>query len=167
MSLEAAFESFSSDATRLEGLPMYFQPEEQEAFQAVIDGQQPNMEFLAEWLTYLGSVTSAGKTHRRIRVVDEPATPYQQFELQHGYPLSIAAGEQTRIVPRSRLHRAVDDYWIFDRAHVFRLQYDNGAFHGSIQLFDEEASEAIAEIDRLWALAVPVKHYRFGYRPTR
>lgn len=65
------------------------------------------------YLERIARTTLDGKTWRRLRVVDDPPTPYQREQLD-AYRESQAVGEIIDMVPRAVLPDGLDDVWLFD-----------------------------------------------------
>jgi len=159
--LQEAFESFSSDALRLEGLPLYSVPGEVEARRAVASGQTPDFSFLDAWISMVTSASSSGRTVRRIRLVGDPLSDYEAFELGFGYPLTAQAGEQIRVLARSTSPTPLNDYWIFDHEVAFSMQYDPaGAFLGADKVSPADATRIIESIESLWSAGSPWTAFR-------
>jgi hypothetical protein len=62
-------------------------------------------------------VRESGRTMERVHIVSEPVTDYIRFSLLHGYPASVEAGEDVRILGVVAAHEAGlgrDDFWLFD-----------------------------------------------------
>jgi hypothetical protein len=91
------FESFTVSAFRLECLPAYDVTEdaEREAFRRWRAGEQPQRD--RAWLQTVRDAKERGAQMQRVRLVESPLTEYQRFELAHGYPANVAAGEDIRI----------------------------------------------------------------------
>ena len=150
-----AFDAFGKDASRIEVLPAFNMPEELEAFQASIAGQQPDLSFLSGWHDHLRGATQAGKTHRRLRVVSDPPTDYELFELKWGYPSNAVHGEQIRVTSRNDVRADLRDIWIFDGGDAaFEVLYDDsGSFLGSRELSTDETREITSWFDATWSSA--------------
>lgn len=112
---DALFDSFRSDVFRLEGLPAYA-GEEDDRLHAFYAGQPlPERSVRTEpWLARIALTTiTEDKSWMRVRVVDEPMTEFQRYQLEP-YRESQAAGEQIRIVTRAELGDSGPDFWLFD-----------------------------------------------------
>lgn len=112
---DALFDSFRHDVFRLEGLPAYA-GEEDDRLQAFYSGQpMPERSVRTEpWLARIALTTiTEHKSWLRVRVVDEPMTEFQRYQLEP-YRESQAAGEQIRIVTRAELGDNGPDFWLFD-----------------------------------------------------
>jgi hypothetical protein len=100
--LGRCFEVFKVSAFRLETLPAYAVPGEDERLRAFRLGR-PLPECSAQasaWLRRIAGTTAAGKSWRRVRVVGRPLSEYDCYQLI-GYRESAQAGEVIRIANRS------------------------------------------------------------------
>ena len=71
--------------------------------------------------------------------MSEPVSDYVRFELLHGYPANVEAGEDVRILGRSSARWRLPglDFWLFDDDLAAVLVYDSdGASSGSSMLDD-------------------------------
>ena len=130
---DAQFDRFTSTVFRLETLQDYT-GSEAEAVAAFLRGE-PRAERsirTSPWLARIARTTLEGKQWQRVRVVEEPLTPYTQYEMA-GYVESQAAGERIRVVRRTDLPEiplgaCQRDFWLFDAGKVreFALLMDYG-----------------------------------------
>jgi hypothetical protein len=132
---DALFDTFTHSAYRLETLPAYGVPQEDESFRAFLHGEpRPERSVrTSPWMRRIALTTAAGKQWSRTRVLDTPLTDYQRYQLP-AYLESQAVGEQIRITPR---FTSVDtpDFWLFDdetdQPWAIVLDYsDRGEFTG-------------------------------------
>ncbi len=124
------FDRFRHEAFRLETLPVYTVAEEQEAFADFLSGNpKPLTEipFFAEWHASIRLAADEGRLVKRVRILDNPPTDYQRFEIWAGQ-FNTAAGEVLTYLPR---HRAIGlglplnrDWWLFDSKHLARMKFD-------------------------------------------
>lgn len=165
---DALFDRFRRSAFRLETLPAYLVDEEAARIAAFKAGEaRPERSVRTNpWLARIAWTTVAdGKDWRRIRVLDDPLTDYQQYQLP-GYLESQACGDQVRIIGRDDIP-GESDYWLFDAsdsgdgASAVILSYDPaGRFLG----FDPvpapgEVARLSAFALRCWEYARPLNHY--------
>ncbi len=152
------FRYFTDTAFRLEVQPVYTVTDEAESFREFLAGEpRPVTEFpfYAAWLDKIRAATSAGKRVERVRVLEEPPTDYQRWEMWSGQ-YNIAAGESIRYIPRSRALAVglpvTDDWWLFDsqRLAVMRFSETNEPLGGEI-ITDPEL---VAQHCGWWELAV-------------
>ena len=124
--LGALFESFTTSAFRLECLPSYDVTEdaERDAYRLWLAGERPPARE-REWPKLVASAVAAGKTMQRVRLVESPPTDYQRFEMEHGYPANVAAGEAIYILDHRPDGLLTVDFWLFDDATAVVLEYDD------------------------------------------
>jgi uncharacterized protein DUF6879 len=112
---DALFDSFRLSVFRLEALPAYA-GEEDDRLHAFYAGRPlPERSVRTEpWLARIALTTiTEHKTWTRVRVVDEPMTDFQRYQMEP-YKESQAAGEQIRIVTRAELGDTGPDFWLLD-----------------------------------------------------
>jgi hypothetical protein len=93
-----------------------------------------------DWLDLAWRHTSAGGEIRRVRLVDDPPTYYQQWGM------SITswheqAGDRIRYLPcrvAERLGIPIANWWLFDDTHVVEMTYDEGKVPGKILISEPE-----------------------------
>lgn len=169
---DALFDSFHHVAFRLETLPTYDVGGADAARMAAFLAGEPLPERsvrTSPWLARIAVTTVDGKDWERVRVVDEPLTDYQRYEL-HAYQESQAAGEEIRILPRSRAGQWGPDFWLFDPptpdARAALMNYTpTGQWRGSTLITDPERLRELAQIRRTArASAVPLNEFLVGHR---
>jgi hypothetical protein len=117
----------ATDQFRLEALPQYLVPQEDDDFDAWKRGSRelPTPD-TSPWLAHIRDTTDAGVRWSRVRILDYPLATYSEFEL-HGYQANAAAGESIYVADR-QWYRGFDgfrdDFWIFDHEIVVRMIYD-------------------------------------------
>ena len=116
--LGRCFEVFTVSAFRLETLRAYAAPGEQDRVRAFRVGlplpERPTRA--SRWLARIAATTAAGKSWRRVRVLDRPLSEEECYRLL-GYRESAEAGEVIRIAERSAcpaLAPLARDFWLFD-----------------------------------------------------
>lgn len=144
--LQAQFETFSYSAFRLETLQTYTVPtaddeEEIASFSAGAPRRVGHRD--DQWAALLEANRRWGKTHRRVRIVIEPLTPYAQWELTWGYEPNVAAGENIRVIPVTRGAWPADlphsDFWLFDSSKLYAMHYEpDGQWAGAERITDPE-----------------------------
>lgn len=124
------FNRFKVEAFRLETLPVYRVAEEQEWFDRFLDGTippLPEIPFFAEWNRSIQAAVAEGRRITRVRILDEPPTDYQRFELWAGR-WNAEAGETLLYLTRSHAHHIklpIDrDWWLFDSARLALMNFD-------------------------------------------
>lgn len=88
----ALFETFERTAFRLETREHYTVDEEADALQEFLADGRFDLGWFEPWSQTIRTITAAGRTMSRVRVVNEPPTDYQRFELAVA-PANISAGE--------------------------------------------------------------------------
>jgi hypothetical protein len=127
----AHFDHFTRTVVRLEALPAYdVGGAEAERIRAWRKGlPRPERSVRTDpWLARIAVTTAtAGKQWKRVRVVDEPLTWYQEQQLQ-SYRESQAAGERVLLARRSDVGDPGPDAWLFDvgtaGAFALIMRYD-------------------------------------------
>ncbi len=140
MDINNPFETFTKSAFRLEGLPQYRVAEEIDALIYFNKyGKIPD-NFGNDWANLVLKNASDGKSMERLRLVSEPLSNYENFELR-SY-LGVVAGEKIHIANRDDYDYKYD-FWFFDNKWITRMNYSaDGSF------IDSETSKANkSEID--------------------
>jgi hypothetical protein len=155
--LAALLQNFRRSAFRLETLEHYIVPQEAEWFEqwrrtGRLPELTPNND---SWLRMVHDHTRAGRVMQRVRVVSTPLTDYERFELAL-FPPSLEAGEDIRVISRSRL-RVSEDFWLFDSQTAIMLRYDSAgrflsAEPGQPSLCQRRCDETLAQ-------SIPLKEY--------
>lgn len=155
---DALFESFHTTAYRLETLPAY----------DVGGGEAVRLRAWREhtprpvqsvrtspWLARIAATSLAGKRWARTRVVDDPLTDYQRFQLANAYPEAQTAGDEIRVVQRAAFLGASSDFWLFDggteHSRAVTMTYDSAGHWLSAELVTDSAQ--LAELDAVRAAA--------------
>jgi len=132
--LGRCFEVFTVSAFRLETLRAYAARGEENRLRAFRRGlplpERPAQA--SRWLRRIAATTAAGKSWRRVRVLDRPLSEHECYRLL-GYRESAEAGEVIRIADRSScpaLAPLARDFWLFDadddaRPFAALLNYDH------------------------------------------
>ncbi|MFI6242778.1 DUF6879 family protein [Micromonospora sp. NPDC050795] len=152
------FRYFTSTAFRLEVQPVYQVAEEQQSIDEFLAGEpRPVTEFgfYAAWLDQIRSVTSQGRRVERVRVLNEPPTDYQRWEIWSGQ-FNSAAGEVIRYIPRSKAESIdlpiKDDWWLFDSKRLAVMRFsDRGEPLGG-EIFTDPA--VVDQHNHWWRLAL-------------
>ena len=172
--LAACFARARYSVFRLEAQPAYDVPTEADAIAAFTDGR-PLPERSVRTNGYLQLVAAArqrGVTWTRVRVVDEPLTDYQRFQLAV-YPGSVEAGENVLIAGRGVLHglaAPVTDFWMIDAGHwgqrVIAMHYTpTGVFTGLRRVRHVAPWRKLADI--AISHAIPLDQFLAGRQAAR
>lgn len=157
----------AKDQFRLEALPQYLVPEEDEDFAAWQRGERPRRTpESSAWLAEIRDTTAAGVHWWRARVLDYPLAEYSAHEL-HAYQDNAAAGEEIYVADRAwsaELTDLRDDFWLFDSKVVVRMVYDDeGHFLHPEQL--DDTARYVAIRDLALGHAIPLADYLRKYEP--
>lgn len=124
------FRYFHDTAFRLETRPFYAVAEEREAYEGFLAGHPEPLTafgFFTAWRDQIADLTARGRRVERVRLLDDPPSDYQRWEIWAG-PFSADAGEVIRYLPR---HRAIDlripdtdDWWLFDSQRLAHVRFD-------------------------------------------
>jgi hypothetical protein len=132
MTSEEFFARFHKSAFRLEALPQYLGTSDP-AFRAFSEGrplplsERPTKQ---DWMRHVANACAQGKRIYRVHVLDQPLTPYLEYELA-SYPENVKAGEEVYIADRTRrpqLTGLTEDFWLCDadsdRPFALLMDYD-------------------------------------------
>lgn len=129
---DACFDQFAHAAHKLETRRRTVAPGEAERIRAFQEGAaRPVRSVRTEpWLARIAVTTATmGKSWQRVRILDQPLTPYQQYGME-GLVESQAAGEEVRVVQRVAVPDLATDFWWFDPGwpteFALLLSYDDG-----------------------------------------
>jgi hypothetical protein len=167
--LAACFDEFRASAFRLETLPLYAVPAEDERLAAFREGRRlpERSPRTSPWLRRVADTTAAGKRWSRVHVVDHPLTEYLRFELAT-YRESAEAGEVIRIADREaspELATLTRDFWLFDaetdRPFAALMTYDHEGQYVGAEVTHEPAivGACMAERDIALRYSVPLAVY--------
>ncbi|SCF94635.1 DUF6879 family protein [Streptomyces sp. Ncost-T10-10d] len=121
------FERFAREAWRLETLPQYLMPQEEEEFAAFRAGVRIDPATVAnEYIDRLRRQAAEGRVQGRVHVVTRPLSEYLRFEFHHYYRAHAMAGEQIRILDvtdRPNPLAGAQDFWMFDHSEVVLMNY--------------------------------------------
>lgn len=160
--LDALFDNAQESIFRLETLPTYSVAEETERIEAWRAGRpRPEQSVRTSgWLAEIAASTLGGVRWDRVRVIDDPLTWYQRYQL-HGYVEAQAAGCSMWIAKRADVPDTWSDGYLFDagteRAAGVGLRYtDAGEFIG----LERWSSAGLTTLrDAAFAAAVPLNDY--------
>jgi hypothetical protein len=156
----------ATDHFRLETLPEYLVPQEDEDFTAWKRGERRRRTpETSEWLAEIRDSTAAGRRWWRVRVLDYPLTEYSAHEL-HAYQDNAAAGEEIYVVDRAwnaELANLHEDFWIFDSTVVRMLYDEQGHYLGAER--GEDLQHYLDIRDRALRHAIPLADYMRKHEP--
>ncbi len=109
-------------------MPHYSLPDEVGALDDFLSARTPRrVDEHASWLELVRGVVTSERGIRRVRVIDEPPTDYQCFQVAWRYPQNADAGEEIRTVGRAAFREGLStpiDFWLFDEQWGFTMVYD-------------------------------------------
>lgn len=148
-------------ALRLELQATYLEPIEADTVARFYAGhpQDPTeLPFMRTWYKRVRLATRSGKHVARVRVQEEPPTPYQMWERFIG-PWNTAAGEEIRYLTRRHAHTigllpaaGTTDWWLLDRRRVILMGFDDVGHRIRTELTDDP--ETVEQACAWWDLAV-------------
>ncbi|GAA2714400.1 MULTISPECIES: DUF6879 family protein [Streptomyces] len=152
---DAKFLDFRSEAWRLETLPVYRVPQEEEEIRRFLAGERLDPHtYSDEYTDDLKRVRREGKTKGRVHVVTRPLSEYLRYEFMY-YEAHVLAGEDIRIMDvtgRENPLAGVQDFWMFDRSDVVLMHYaldgtqiSREVYEGDPELYREYQRIALAE----------------------
>lgn len=151
----AKFRDFRTEAWRLETLPVYRVPDEEEEVREFLAGARIDPHaYSDEYTNDLKRTRSEGKTKGRVHVVTRPLSDYLRYEFMY-YEPHVLAGEDIRVLDvtdRENPLPSVQDFWMFDRSTVVLMNYEpdgtqinREVFEGDPEPFREAQRIALAE----------------------
>lgn len=142
------FRTFRESAFHLETREHYAMTYERDAFQRFLDGRPlppSGLPWWQAWLDQMRELTRQGKRIRRVRVLSEPPSDYQRWELW-GTPWHIEVGEEIRYISR---HRAEQiglpleyDWWLFDDERLIITRFTDAGEIASKELITDPGNVA-------------------------
>jgi hypothetical protein len=167
---DACFDRFGTTAFRLETLPAYaVGGAEAERLEAFREGRpRPERSVrTSPWLRRIATSTADGKYWQRVRVLDEPLTEYQRYQLA-SLVESAACGEDIRVaVAGVHVHPGDvgGDFWLLDAetpaAAAILLTYDGAGRFAAAELHrdTETVLACMADADFALRCSVPLNEY--------
>ncbi|MBX6722542.1 MAG: hypothetical protein IRY92_04760 [Dactylosporangium sp.] len=153
--------TFEVDAFRLELQRQYAEPEEEATVARFLAGdpEPPTaVASLKAWFDQVAVLSAAGKRIERVRVHEDPPTPYQRWERWIG-KWNIEAGETIRYMTRAEalqiglLPAAGDrDWWLLDSSRLIRMSFDNQGHRVLTELVEDP--DAVAQAGAWRDLAI-------------
>lgn len=122
------FDAFRDVAFRVEGLPDYGSSDRDALAHFQATGVAPEGHN-ADWAELVRTAVGRGARVLRLRLVSDPLSPYERFEIHAGYAAGMAAGEDIRLLRRDSFPGPVADFWAFDGEVIQMMHYGgNGEF---------------------------------------
>jgi hypothetical protein len=168
ITLEQLAQDFTSLFTRrvfrLEALDYYDAPNEREPLARFRAGEPVDPAWREPWKKLVTEVRKSGRIMERVHIVSEPVSEYTRFSLLHGYPASVEAGEDVRIISRAAAAASglpTADYWLFDDDLLAMLVYETDGRIRIVRLYRDEdfLERAQRGRDKAMRFAVPLAQY--------
>jgi hypothetical protein len=145
--------TFGRSAFRLEtraGYVLGYERADLDLFLAGSPVPPPELDWWRPWLEQIARLTREGKSVCRIRVLAEPPSDYQRWELWAA-PWHARAGEQISYMPRSRAEQIglpLDhDWWLLDDERLIITRYTSA---GEIDYKELDTTPGIVARYREW-----------------
>jgi Family of unknown function (DUF6879) len=140
---DGLFRSFRETAFRLETRDMYALSYEEADYRRFLAGSPsppPDISWWRPWLDQIADLTKQGKRISRVRILAEPPSDYQRWELWAA-PWHAAAGEHIRYMQRNTAARmglpTGCDWWLFDDERLVIMRFDEaGRIDGKVLVTD-------------------------------
>ncbi|MGW6906500.1 DUF6879 family protein [Streptomyces sp. NPDC054940] len=162
---QAKFRDFQSEAWRLETLPEYKVPQEEEEIQAYLAGERIDPQTHSNAYTEdLKRVRREGKGKGRVHIVSRPLTTYLQYEFMYYRPHAWA-GEDIRIMDvtgRANPLAGIQDFWMFDKKEVVLMHYQADGTQISREVHEGDITPFIEYQRIALAESVPFEEYVKG-----
>jgi hypothetical protein len=160
---ERLFDTFTRSAWRLEVQGVYDEPEERAPLRRFLAGEPDDLAWMADWFAWIRQITHAGKQFGRVRVLADPITDYQRFELGRLTPPAAEVGEDIRVLTAAQAHE-LDlpdrDFWLFDDTVVAVMRFGLDGVNGANLLDDTASVRPFRDVrDRAWDAAVPYREW--------
>jgi hypothetical protein len=133
--LERLFATFEHEAFRLEMQREYRVDAEWALFSAAQSGEIVTEYPFPEWLDQVQSLTTSGKSIRRVLASVAPPSAFFEFRMRE-YRRNVSAGEEMRVVFTDYLP-VTGDFWLFDDRIAALLQFDAHGRQISVDITEE------------------------------
>lgn len=148
---------------RLLALDWYDADNEREPYACFLAGEPVDPAWRKPWQGLVRGVLESGRIVQRVHVVGEPVTDYLCFSMLHGYPYSVQAGEDIRILGRTSAASLVShgDWWLFDDRLAAILVYGDSGLVERVEMHHDPAvlDRLCGLRDQALQLAVPLAQY--------
>jgi hypothetical protein len=157
------FDSYERSAFRLETLPTYTMPDEQDEFQRFLAGEKPAPELHYPWLDRVARFRASGRIIQRVHVVTRPLSDYIRYEFEWAYAYNVKAGEEIRILDLTGKEDPGlpdEDFWMFDEQRIVRMMYRaDGSQIGRELLDNPNIEQYIRYREIALAQSIPFEEY--------
>lgn len=164
------FEQFRRSIFRFETLQHYDVSVEREPLRRFLLGEAKPYPLYPRrrwWEGMNRDAAAAGKKVERVRVLVEPLTDYDRYEVSWPYFDNVRAGEDIRVITVSEgewpagLPGYGHDFYLFDSAQLALMHYDHQGRFLAVDLLDDPGPLQLATgwRDRALEAAVPYSEY--------
>ena len=158
------FDAYQQSAFRLETLPVYAMPDEDDEFRRHLAGERPPADLHYTWLDRVARFRATGRIIQRVHVVTRPLSDYLRYEFAWAYAFNVRAGEDIRILDLTGQDNPGlpdEDFWMFDERHLVRMMYRADGSQIGRELVDNPDIERYVRYrDIALDLAVPFEEYQ-------
>ncbi|MGY0061033.1 DUF6879 family protein [Streptomyces sp. LZ34] len=162
---QAKFRDFQSEAWRLETLPSYKVPQEEEEIRAYLAGDRIDPRTHSNAYTEdLKRVRREGKSKGRVHIVTRPLATYLRYEFMYYRP-HVWAGEDIRIMDVTDGENPLDgvqDFWMFDKKEVVLMHYQPDGTQISREVYEGDVTPYLEYQRIALAESVPFEEYVKG-----
>ncbi|MER8070059.1 DUF6879 family protein [Streptomyces sp. NPDC094034] len=162
---QAKFRDFGSEAWRLETMPAYNVPQEEDEIRAFLAGERINPHTHSNGYTEdLKRVRGEGKSKGRVHIVTRPLSTYLQYEFMYYRP-HVWAGEDIRIMDVTEGDNplaGVQDFWMFDKKEVVLMHYKTDGTQTGREVYEGDVTPYLRYQRIALAESVPFEEYVKG-----
>ncbi|AEW94415.1 MULTISPECIES: DUF6879 family protein [Streptomycetaceae] len=159
-----AFDAMEYEAWRLETLPVYRVPQEEDAIRRFLAGEPVTRQATQPWFDRVQAYVASGRSVGRVHIVTQPLSDYLRFEFDH-YRHNVEAGEAVRVLDVTNRPNPLDgvqDFWMFDRSRIVLMHYEADGTQVSREVYGGDP-EPFREYQRIaLAESVPFEEYVKG-----
>jgi hypothetical protein len=157
------FNSYEREAFRLETLPSYAVPGEQEEYEAFLATGELCIPDDDPWLVRVREFRESGRWIGRVHIITRPLSDYLRYEFAV-YAHTVAAGEDVRILDLTDQRNPGlpdQDWWLFDESKVVEMRYrPDGTQTGRELLENPDLGRYRHWKDLALSLSVPFSEYK-------
>ncbi|WP_405653959.1 DUF6879 family protein [Streptomyces sp. NBC_00019] len=153
------FSTLKHSAWRLETRRRYAEDEVTDTYRQFAAGEPVAWDLEDAWCTNRREQSALGKRFERVRILDEPPTPGQQYLLDNARR-NTAVGEDIRVLARGEaeeLQLPREDFWLFDARVVALLYFNDADEMTGVELITDpvEVLRYVQAREAAWHHAVP------------
>ncbi|MCC3770136.1 DUF6879 family protein [Streptomyces sp. UNOC14_S4] len=161
----AKVQGFKREAWRLETLPWYRVPSEEDEIRDFLAGRRIDPQNHSSGYTEgLRKIRAEGKSKGRVHIVTRPLTEYLRFEFMY-YEAHSLAGDDIRILDvtgRPNPLEGVQDFWLFDKTEVVLMNYEADGTQINRELYEGDPGPYVEYQRIALAESVPFQEYVNG-----